>query len=160
MGRHSMRAPLILDDKTRQYLIAIAYSQRESESRITRAKVLLAYAGGSRVAMVVKYLRVNRPRVVRIIDQALAMGVLESLEERRGRSSGSGRPPEAIAWLMALAEQPPSQYGYTLNVWTMRALVCHARKYGPGAGHPSLADLSKVSAYRYFALQGRPFRAA
>ncbi|WP_005037601.1 hypothetical protein [Holophaga foetida] len=160
MGRHSMRAPLILDDKARKQLIEIAYSPRETESRITRAKVLLAYAGGSRVSMIVKYLHINRPRVIRIIDQALSMGVVASLEERRGRNCGSGRPGEAIAWLLALAEQPPSFYGYRAEGWTMKTLVSHARKFGPMAGHPSLADLSKVSAYRYFAGQGRPFRAA
>jgi len=142
----------------RKHLIDVAFSPRETQTRSLRAKVLLAYAGGTQVCRVANYFQVSAHRVLRIIDEASGLGILASLEERRGRSHGTGRPPEAISWLLALAELPPTHFGYQEDNWSMPSLVAHARKFGPQAGHPTLADLTKASAYRYFAIQGRPFR--
>lgn len=125
-----------------------------------RARVLLDYADRIRVSQIVERHGLNRPRVQRIIDQALRLGVLQSLEERRGRHAANGRPPEAIAWLLALVELPPAMFGLGEDHWTMKGLLTCARRFGPQAGHPSLAALSKASAYRYFSTRGKPFRIA
>jgi len=85
MGRQSTRPPLILSHETSRYLMMVAFSPREPLPRVARAKVLLAYASGSGISVISKNFQMNRPRIARIIDQALRMGIYESLEERRGR---------------------------------------------------------------------------
>ena len=153
MGRPSKRPPLELSSDEISHLLRITSSPCETESRRIRAMVLLAYAKGTRVSAMVEQFRINRLRIVRCIDQALTLGVLESLKERRGRVLESGRPREAIDWLMGLAETSPKDFGSSLSAWNMGALAAYARYYGPKAGHPCLANLSRAAAYRYFALR-------
>ncbi len=81
-----MRSPLILNNETIRHLMMVAFSRKEPETRALRAQVILAYASGTRISTISKCLELNRPRIYRFLDQALGMGVLESLEERRGRS--------------------------------------------------------------------------
>ncbi|MBP1626410.1 MAG: hypothetical protein H6Q00_885 [Holophagaceae bacterium] len=85
MGRHSMRSPLILSSETISHLMMVAFSPQEPEPKSVRARVILAYAGGARISTISRHLQLNRPRINRILDQAMGMGVLESLKERRGR---------------------------------------------------------------------------
>ena len=153
MGRPSKRPPIELNSDEIRHLLNIASSPCETGIRRARARVLLAYAKGMRISAMVEQFQMNRLRIVRFIDQALTLGVPESLKERRGRALGSGRPKEAIDWLMALAEASPKDFGSSLPVWNMGALAAYARHYGPQAGHPCLANLSRAAAYRYFALR-------
>nr|WP_320134074.1 hypothetical protein [uncultured Holophaga sp.] len=159
MGRPSVRQPLILDPLTRDQLFEVV-RRGGSSSSLVRAKVLLDYADGLAVRQIMTRHGLNRPRALRFIDQALRLGPLSSLKERRGRKPSSGRPAEAIAWLVGLLELSPSTFGFEDAPWSMKDLIACARRFGPRAGHPSLASLSKASAYRYFSMVGRPFRAA
>jgi transposase len=50
---------------------------------------------------------------------------------------------EARTWLVGLTCAKPTQFGYPHELWTTRLLAQHARDHGPGAGHPSLANLAQ-----------------
>ena len=90
MGRNPIRAKLVLDAETRSKLESIAKSRTEGQARIERAKVLLAYHAGERVTALAQTFQTNRPKIERILNRALEMGALASLEDRPGR----GRKPE------------------------------------------------------------------
>jgi hypothetical protein len=90
MGRTPIRAKLVLDAEARSKLEVIAKSRTEGQDRIERARVLLAYHAGERVTALAEAFQTNRPKIERILNRALEMGALASLEDRPGR----GRKPE------------------------------------------------------------------
>jgi hypothetical protein len=90
MGRTPIRAKLVLDAEAKAKLESIAKSRTEGQARIERANVLLAYHAGERVTALAEAFHTNRPKIERILNRALEMGALASLEDRPGR----GRKPE------------------------------------------------------------------
>ena len=98
MGRTPIRAKLVLDTEARSKLETIAKSRTEGQARIERAKVLLVYHAGERVTALAEAFQTNRPKIERILNRALEMGALASLEDRPGR----GRKPEITADLVII----------------------------------------------------------
>lgn len=143
MGRTAVRAKLVLDEEARSKLESIAKSRTEAQARVERAKVLLAYHAGERVTAMAAAFQTNRPKIERILNRALEMGALASLEDRPGRGRKPEITAEARAWLMAVACTKPVDLGYPEELWATRTLALHARKHGPEAGHPSLAKLGR-----------------
>ena len=91
MGRTPIRAKLVLDAEAKAKLESIAKSRTEGQARIERANVLLAYHAGERVTALAEAFHTNRPKIERILNRALEMGALASLEDRPGR----GRKPDS-----------------------------------------------------------------
>jgi transposase len=143
MGRTPIRAKLVLDAEARSKLEIIAKSRTEGQARIERAKVLLAYYAGERVTALAEAFQTNRPKIERILNRALEMGALASLEDRPGRGRKPEITAEARAWLIAVACTKPVDLGYPEELWATRTLALHARKHGPEAGHPCLAKLGR-----------------
>jgi len=143
MGRTPIRAKLVLEAEARAKLEAIAKSRTEGQARIERAKVLLAYHAGERVTALAESFQTNRPKIERILNRALEMGALASLEDRPGRGRKPEITPEARAWLMAVACTKPVDLGHPEELWATRTLALHAREHGPEAGHPCLAMLGR-----------------
>ena len=149
MGRTPIRAKLVLDAETRAKLEAIAKARTEGQARIERAKVLLGYHAGECVTALAVAFHTNRPKIERILNRALEMGALASLEDRPGRGRKPEITAEARAWLMAVACTKPVELGYPEELWATRTLALHARKHGPEAGHPSLAMLGRGTVMHY-----------
>lgn len=143
MGRTPRRAKLVLDSENRSKLEAVAKSRTEGQARVERAKVLLAYADGARVTALATTFNTNRPKIERILDRALQMGAVASLDDRHGRGRKPRISPEARAWLLSLACTKPTEFGYPEELWATRTLALHAQKHGPESGHPSLAKLGR-----------------
>jgi transposase len=55
---------------------------------------------------------------------------------------------EAKAWVIHLACQKPTEYGYAAEMWTRSALADHTRKYASEAGHNCLARAGKATIHR------------
>lgn len=157
MESFALPAPLMLDEKTLQTLLQLASAQDTPDAKRVRAQVLLAFAGGVRISAIADQFQVHRTRAVRIIRQAQDMGILASLQERRGRNSRPKIPMASIQWLLAVADCPPSHHGYSRRTWTAADLLDFGRTQGPRLGHPALAELSQNQVYRYFSRFGRPF---
>ena len=87
MGPYALPEPLEIDAPVRRKLAALASSPDIPEPKVVRACVLLAFAEGMKVAAVARRYQIHRTRVIRIVRQAQDMGILPSLEERRGRAS-------------------------------------------------------------------------
>jgi len=101
LGRTPIRAKLVLDAEARSKLEVIAKSRTEGQARIERARVLLAYYAGERVTALAEAFQTNSPKIERILNRALAMGALASLEDRPGRvvSLRSRRKHVPGSWL-------------------------------------------------------------
>jgi transposase len=139
----SQRASLTLNSGEIDMLTALSQSRREPAGRVQRASMLLRYHAGETVSAIARALGTNRPRVERCVNKALELGVVQALGELPGRGRRPSIPPEARAWVIALACQKPKELGYAQELWTTRLLATHVRKHGVAAGHPSLAKLGR-----------------
>lgn len=134
----SKKARLSLTQAEREELLGAARSRTMSARSVERARVLLAYADGARVAAIARNQGIRRDKADRIIERALAFGPVASLKDmpRRGRPSVIGR--DAQAWVVSLACQKPKDLGYPHELWTTRLLADHVRRHCGAAGHPQL----------------------
>lgn len=121
----------------------VRHSRTEAIRRVERAKILLAYAAGDTVSEIARVLGTNRPKVQRCLDKALQFGALAALDDLQRAGRPAAIPAEARAWLVSVACRKPTELGYPEELWTTRLLAHHARRQGPAAGHPSLANLAR-----------------
>lgn len=143
MPFQSVKPRLKLTASQREELDRIARSRTASKQRVERAKILLLYTDGESVSAIAQKLRTTRPRVYRCIDKALEVGVLAALSDLPGRGKKAEITPEAKTWLLSLACQKPSEWGYSQELWTTRLLAQHSRQHCESAGHPSLNNIGR-----------------
>src|ERR1700756_186506 len=140
---------LSLGDEDTTKLRSIAQSRTEPASRVERARILLAYRENPSFYAVSRALRLHHQTVQRCVERAAVEGAVEggraALDER-GRPGGEPTiPPQAKAWLVALACRKAKDLGYPHELWTTRLLAGHAREHGPAEGHASLADVAQCT---------------
>jgi transposase len=139
----SRRAPLSLNGTEMETLTALSLSRSEPAGRVQRASILLRYHAGQTVSEIARSLATNRPLVERCISKALGLGVAQALADLPGRGRRPAMPPEARAWVVALACQKPKDWGYAQELWTTRLLAKHVQEHCEAAGHPSLTKLGR-----------------
>src|ERR1700748_1130250 len=134
---------LSLGDADTEKLRSIAQGRREQESRVERARILLAYREDPSFFAVGRALGLHHQTVQRCVERAVAEGPLAALDDR----PRPGRAPtialEAKAWLVSLACQKAKELGYPHELRTTRLLAHHAREHGPAQGHACLANLAQ-----------------
>lgn len=141
MGRWRQAIELALGDEDMAKLAAISRSRTERGSRVTRAKMLLAYRENPSFFAVGRVVGVHHQTVERCVERALAYGPLVALDDRPRPGKEPTITPEARAWLVSLACDKAKDHGYPHELWTTRLLADHASKRGPAAGHRCLAHL-------------------
>lgn len=137
------RAKLRLSDEQREELSRISQSRMEPASKVRRSKILLMYEQGKRITNIAIEMGTNRPLVERCIDKALAFGPLPALMDLPRSGAPIRITDEAKAWVMSVACQKPTAYGYAHESWTYSLLIKHVRKLCEQQGHPCLAKLGK-----------------
>ena len=137
------RSALVLEPKDFELLKNLATSRTEPYSKVKRARMLLAYAGGESISSIARNEKTSRPSVERCVDKALSGGIMTALRDL----ARSGRPPEIAdedkAWVLDLACSKPSDHGYAAERWTISQLAGHIRKHAIESGHPSLVKTGK-----------------
>jgi transposase len=138
-----IKPQLTMTGETAKMLQSLSNSRTEPVQRVERARMILAFAGGSTISAIAHQFKTNRMKVERCINKTLQFGVATSLEDLPGR----GKPPkiseDARAWILSLACQKPKDLGYSYEMWTTSLLVSHIRKHCGEAGHLSLTRLSR-----------------
>jgi transposase len=134
---------LKLDSGDVETLTALSLSRSEPAGRVQRASILLRYHAGQTVSEIARSLATNRPLVERCVGKALGLGVAQALTDLPGRGRRPAMPPEARAWVVALACQKPKDLGYAQELWTTRLLAKHVQEHCVEAGHPSLTKLGR-----------------
>ena len=137
------RSRLLLTDDVRVKLMSISISRTEPVAHVERARMLIAYSDGESVSVIARQLRTNRPRVGRCIDKALQVGALAALDDLPRSGKPATITPEARTWVISLACDKPTAYGYSYELWTTDLLSRHVRDHCQAAGHPSLAHLTR-----------------
>ncbi len=148
MPRKSQKAKLILDEAQRGQLNKIAQSRKGPVREVQRANILLRYSEGISITEIEKGAQVSRPTVYKWIEKALAMGIEEGLKDKYHRPKEPVITEGAKAWVINLACQKPTDFGYAAEMWTRSTLASHVRKYAPDAGHDCLKKAAKATIQR------------
>ena len=147
------RAKPSLTDDDRKYLEQVRDSRTEEIRRVERAKVLLAYDEGLAIVRIAETAGVSLPTVHRCIRKALAIGPRAALDDIQRTGRPTQITPEARAWVVGLACQKPTDFGYSYEVWTERLLASHIHREALSQGHPSLVKLSPGTVSKILAAQ-------
>ena len=156
MPRKSKKAKLILDDEQKEQLNKISQSRKGPIREVQRANILLRYSEGMPITEIEKGIQVSRPTIYKWIEKALAMGIEEGLKDKYHRPKEPVITEEAKAWVINLACQKPTDFGYAAEMWTRSALANHVRKHSQEAGHVCLQKAVKATVQRI--LDGHPIR--
>ncbi len=148
MPKKSQKAKLILSPEKKEQLQRIANSRKAPLREVQRANILLQYSEDIPIIDIEKMVHVSRPTIYKWIEKALAMGTEEGLKDKYHRPKEPVITEEAKAWIINLACQKPTEYGYAAEMWTRSALAGHARKYASEAGYDCLAKAGKATIQR------------
>src|SRR3974390_1335071 len=124
-------------------LETVARSRTEAASRVSRARIMLAYRAEPSSTAVGARLGVTHHTVQRCLRRAARLGVVAALDDSPRPGKAPDITPEARAWLVSLACQKACDLGYPHELWTTRLLARHAREHGPAEGHVCLARLAR-----------------
>jgi len=124
-------------------LRAYSVSRTESSSMVHRSRIIIDYSFGMTIAEIVRKYGTNRPLVERTVDKAIEFGPIVALNDL----PRSGRPPEitdgARAWVISVACDPPTKFGFAAETWTYSALAKYIRDNCTSAGYASLRKTGK-----------------
>jgi len=138
MPRKSQKAKLILNQGQKEQLNKISQSRKAPVREVQRANILLRYSEGIAITDIEKMAQVSRPTVYKWIEKALAMGIEEGLKDKYHRPKAPVITEGVKAWVINIACQKPTSFGYAAEMWTRSSLANHVRRYGPEAGHITL----------------------
>lgn len=147
---------MILDQEKKEQLQQIANSRTAPFREVQRANILLRYSEGKPIIEIEKMVHNSRPTIYKWIEKALAMGIEEGLKDKYHRPKEPVITEEAKAWVINFACKKPKEYGYAAEMWTLRALADHVKKYAAEAGHDCLKKAAKATIHRI--LEGHPIR--
>jgi len=148
MPRKSQKAKLIIDEEQKEQLNKISQSRKAPVREVQRANILLRYSEGMQITDIEKMTQASRPTVYKWIEKALAMGIEEGMKDKYHRPKEPVITEGAKAWVINLACQKPTDFGYAAEMWTRSALANHVRRYGPEAGHDCLKKAAKATVQR------------
>ena len=137
------RKQLQLSDNDMSQLKAYSVSRIESSSMVQRSRIIIDYSLGMTIAKIVRKYGTNRPLVERTVDKAIEFGPITALNDL----PRSGRPSEitddARAWVISVACDPPTKFGFAAETWTYSALAKYIRDNCTSAGYVSLMKTGK-----------------
>lgn len=137
------REHLHLSDNDLKQLKAYSVSRIEPSSMVNRSRIIIDYSSGMSIAEIVRKYDTNRPLVERTVDKAIEFGPITALSDL----PRSGRPSEitddARAWVISVACETPTKFGFAAETWTYSALAKYIRENCTSAGYVSLIKTGK-----------------
>jgi transposase len=141
MKKHT--AELIISDQDNDKLDLISRSRTGPASRVQRAKILLMYSKGTAISDIARKLNTSRPLIYRVINKALAFGALQSLTDLKRPGRSRKIDDDAKKWVISVACQKPTEFGYAAETWTYTQLVKHIHDHASESGYQSLQKISR-----------------
>ena len=90
----------------------------------------------------------SRPTIYKCIEKALATGVESGLKDKYHSPKAPVITDEAKAWVINVACQKPTDFGYAAETWSLSLLAKHTRENAPQAGHDCLKQAAKATVQR------------
>jgi transposase len=145
MGRKSV--PVVLSTEDRAYLEAQTRARTIQAQTVTRARVLLLRADGCAIDEIADKVDLNRKSVMLCISKYHDGGVENALFDAPGRGRNAEITDEEKAWIINIACQKPTAFGYAAETWTHAGLTSHINKTAEDAGYIRLSTIHKSTVH-------------
>ena len=141
MGRKAKVLQLSSED--RKYLEQQTRARTIQAQTVNRARILLLKADGLSVADIADKVGLNRKSVMLCIEKYVAGGVENALFDAPGRGRNPEISDEEKAWIINIACQKPTAFGYSAETWTYARLTSHINTTAEAAGYTRLSTIHK-----------------
>ena len=141
MGRKA--TTITLSDDDRSYLESLTRTRTIQAQTVSRARILLLKANGTRIDEIANKVDMNRKSVMLCINKYLDGGIENALFDAPGRGRNAEITDDEKAWIISIACQKPVDLGYSAEVWSRALLTKHINKYAEEAGHIRLSTISQ-----------------
>lgn len=118
MSRGRKSKPVILTDKEREYLEQQTRARTIQAQTVTRAKILLLRATGVTIENIAEKVDLNRKSVMLCINKFHEGGIQNALFDAPGRGRNPEITDEEKTWIINIACQKPTDFGYAAETWT------------------------------------------
>lgn len=135
---------LEISDEDYEYLQSLTRRRTIQAQVVDRAKILIYKHQGASNSAIAERIDVNINTVRLCIEKYIEGGVQNALYDKPRK----GRSPEitvdAVAWIISIACQRPTDLGYAQELWTLKNLHQHIQAHAAEAGFPRLETISKA----------------
>ena len=150
---------LVLSPEDRNYLEAQSRARTIQAQTVNRARILLLKADGCTVEEIADKVGLNRKSVMLCINKYNEGGVENALYDAPGRGRNAEITDEEKAWIINIACQKPTSFGYAAETWTYAKLTSHINKNAEAAGFVRLSTIHKSTVHTILdAAEIKPFR--
>lgn len=157
MGRKAKVLQLSAED--RNYLEQQTRARTIQAQTVNRARILLLRADGHSVADIADKVGLNRKSVMLCIKKYEAGGVENALFDAPGRGRNPEISDEEKAWIINIACQKPTAFGYSAETWTYARLTSHINTTAEAAGYTRLSTVHKSTVRNILdAAEIKPYR--
>ena len=143
MARPSKREKIQLTNAELVKLTSLNASRTAEIRKVQRAKIILMNAEGAGDTAISKELKINRLTVRLCLEKCILMGVEAALSDLPRPGAPNEITQEEKAWIVFLACEKPTQFGYSYELWTITLLSEHIHKYSKEKGFYNLSKLSR-----------------
>ena len=151
--------PLELSSKEHKWLETIVRTRTLQAQVVTRARILLLKEAGDSVDVIAEKVDLNRNSVLLCLKKYKAGGVENAIYDAPGRGRNAQITDDEKTWIINVACQKPTEYGYAAETWTYAKLTEHINKTAENAGYTRLSTITKTSIKNILdAAKIKPFR--
>lgn len=150
---------LILTDSERSQLEIITRTRTMQAQIVSRARILLLKADGESIDSIADKVALNRNSILHCIKKYKEGGIENAIYDAPGRGRNAEITDDEKTWIINIACQRPSDFGYAAETWTYAKLTEHINKSAEKAGYTRLSTLTKTSVKNILdAAEIKPFR--
>lgn len=157
MGRKSSTINLTAEDRV--YLETQIRARTIQAQTVNRARILLLKANGHSIDDIAEKVGINRKSVMLCLHKYAEGGVENALFDAPGRGRNAEITDDEKAWIINIACQKPTDFGYAAETWTYAKLTSHINKNAESAGHIRLSTIHKSTVHTILEeAEIKPFR--
>lgn len=143
MGRNT--TSLELSNADREYLELQTRARTIQAQTVNRARIILLKADGVSIDEIADKVGMNRKSVMLCLKKFKDGGVDNALFDAPGRGRNAEITDEEKAWIINIACQKPTDFGYAAETWTYAKLTSHINKTAEAAGFVRLSTIHKTT---------------
>lgn len=151
--------PLALSTEDRELLESLMRTRTIQASIMNRARIILLKADGESIDSIADKVGLNRNSVLLCLRKSKEGGVPNAIYDASGRGRKAEITDDEKTWIIDLACQKPTEFGYAAELWTYAKLTEHIHKTAASSGHERLSTLSQSSVVNILnAAEIKPFK--
>ena len=137
--------PLVLSTEDHDRLESIVRTRTLQAQIVSRARILLLKESGDSIDAIADKVDLNRNSVLLCLKKFKEGGVENAIYDAPGRGRNAEITYDEKTWIINIACQKPTSFGYSAETWTYAKLTAHINKTAESAGHTRLSTITKTS---------------